>query len=181
MKILILGHARHAKDTVAEIIRKNYGLNFESSSRAAAEIFIFDALKDKYNYKDIDECFEDRVNHRKEWNNLICDYNTPNKSRLAEEIMSKNDIYVGMRDDEEFNKCQEICLFDTVIGVFDPRKELEPKTSFNIDMWKSSDIVIMNNSTLEVLEQRVKMVFDGIMDFDEFGFVDSANYRRFYK
>ena len=51
MKILIIGHARHGKDTVADILYKNFNLTYTGSSQAAAEIFLYDALKDKYGYK----------------------------------------------------------------------------------------------------------------------------------
>lgn len=63
-KILILGHARHGKDTLAEILNKEYGMTFMSSSQAANEIFLFDELKNKYGYKTKEESFNDRVNHR---------------------------------------------------------------------------------------------------------------------
>jgi hypothetical protein len=73
-KLLIIGHARHGKDSMAEILQENFGLKFKSSSEAAAEIFIYDVLKGKYSYKTPQECFKDRVNHRAEWHQLICEY-----------------------------------------------------------------------------------------------------------
>jgi len=66
-KLLIIGHARHGKDTLAELLRDTFELKFVSSSQAASDIFIFDELKDKYGYTTPEECFEDRVNHRAEW------------------------------------------------------------------------------------------------------------------
>ena len=83
MNLLIIGHARHGKDTVAEIISEFTGYKFESSSMAAARIFIFDALKEKYGYKSFNECFEDRVNRRKEWYDLICAFKEKDSSSLA--------------------------------------------------------------------------------------------------
>jgi hypothetical protein len=84
-----------------------FGYNYKSSSLAASEIFIYDTLKDKYGYKTPEECFEDRVNHRAEWFDLICDYNKDDKARLAKEIMKSADIYVGMRSNEE---CERMYL-----------------------------------------------------------------------
>jgi len=159
MNILLIGHARHGKDTVAEMIQKLTGYNFESSSMAAARIFIFDYLKEKYGYKDFKECFDDRVNRRKEWHDLICDFNKEDKSRLAREIMKDSDIYVGMRSNEECEICVQNKVFDVVIGVFDPRKDLESSDSFNIDIWSKSDFIIINNGTLEDLERKVKFIF----------------------
>ncbi len=66
MNILIIGHGRHGKDTLAELIQVYTGFTFKSSSESAAEIFIYDALKEKYGYKSFIECYEDRHNHRAE-------------------------------------------------------------------------------------------------------------------
>lgn len=75
IRLLIIGPARHGKDTLAETMRDNFGLNFKSSSQACSDIFIFNELKDKYGYTTPEECFEDRLNHRAEWYQLICGYN----------------------------------------------------------------------------------------------------------
>lgn len=161
-KILIIGHARHGKDTVAQMISDNTGLTFESSSVAAAKIFLYDALKDKYGYSSFNECYEDRVNRRKEWHDLICEYNKEDKARLAKDILSINDMYVGMRSNEEVNKCLKDGIFDIVIGVFDPNKPLEPKESFDIDMFATSDFIIIagdidkTRRTVELISKSLK-------------------------
>lgn len=83
MKFLILGHARHGKDTMAEILNKEFGMTYLSSSMAANDIFLFDRLKVKYGYSTKEECFSDRINHRQEWYEAICDYNKNDRSRLS--------------------------------------------------------------------------------------------------
>jgi dephospho-CoA kinase len=158
MGILIIGHAQHGKDTVAEMIREKIGLEFKSSSIAAAEIFLFDALKDKYGYSSHMQCYEDRVNHRIEWFDLIVDYNKEDRARLAKDILKNSDIYVGMRDVEELEECQNQGLFKTIIGVYDPRKPLEHPLSFNIDLWDESDFVIPNSSSLESLSSKIDKI-----------------------
>ena len=168
MKILIIGHARHGKDTVAEMIEEEFGLSFLSSSMACAEIFIYNELKVKYGYESFEECFEDRMNHREEWYNMICDYNKDDAARLAKAITSKNDMYVGMRDDREINKSRKDGVFDYIIGVFDPRKPLEPKESFNIDLWKQSDVIIPNAQGLDELRTRIIKVMSPMMQIDGF-------------
>ncbi len=64
IKLLVLGHKRHGKDTFAELLAEEFKYTFESSSQAAADIFLYDELKDKYSYETPEECFEDRMNHR---------------------------------------------------------------------------------------------------------------------
>jgi dephospho-CoA kinase len=154
-KLLILGHGRHGKDTFAEILRDNFGLKFVSSSQAAADIFIYDELKDKYGYETPEECYEDRSNHRPEWYQLICDYNKEDRTKLAQGILDMADCYVGMRDRDEIEACMSNGLFDLIIWVdASERLPLESADSFNIDK-SCADIIIENNTTLEDFTEKV--------------------------
>jgi dephospho-CoA kinase len=154
-KLLIIGNARHGKDSLTEILRDKFGLRFVSSSQAAADIFLYDLLKDKYGYNTPEECFEDRVNHRQEWYEAICEYNKNDKAKLAKGILEIADSYVGMRDREEIEECMKQGLFDMIIWVdASERLPLEPLTSFNIDK-SCADIIIDNNGTYEEFEKRV--------------------------
>ena len=154
-KFLILGSARHGKDSLAEIMNEVYGLKFKSSSQAAADIFLYDVLKDKYGYETPEECFEDRVNHRAEWKELICDYNKDDRARLAKDILKESDCYVGMRDRDEINECMRQGLFDIIIWVdASERLPQEPATSFNIDK-TCADIIVENNGTFEEFKEKV--------------------------
>jgi|MGYP003984516481 hypothetical protein len=154
VKLLVIGHKRHAKDTLAEIFRDKFGLTFESSSQAAANIFLYDLLKDKYGYKTSEECFEDRVNHRPEWYKAICEYNREDKARLAKGILKRTQCYVGMRDRDEIEECLSQGLFDLIIWVdASDRLPLESSSSFNIDK-SCAHIIIENNGTLEEFEEK---------------------------
>jgi dephospho-CoA kinase len=151
LKILIVGHGRHGKDTVAQILKDGWGYNFCSSSYAAAEEVVYPALKDVYGYTSVQECFDARASHRAVWKDLITEYNTPNKTRLATKIMESNDIYVGMRCREELAACRTHQLFDIVVWVdASYRKEPEPISSNTItrDM---ADWVIDNNGSINDL------------------------------
>jgi hypothetical protein len=155
-KLLIIGHARHGKDTAAEILKELYGYDFESSSIAASRIFLYDILKDKYGYKTPEECFEDRVHHRKEWHDLICWYNRDDKAALAKAILKTSNVYVGMRSDEELAECKRQGIFDLVLGVYDFRKPEEPETSFNINLWEQADIILPNSQDIPTLREKIK-------------------------
>jgi dephospho-CoA kinase len=154
-KLLIIGSARHGKDSMAEILQEYFNLKFKSSSQAAADIFIYDVLKDKYGYKTPEECFEDRVNHRAEWHQLICDYNIDDKARLAKGILEHADSYVGMRDSREIKECINQNLFDLIVWV-DASERLPPEdvSSFNIKK-SDADIIIENNGTYDEFKEKV--------------------------
>jgi dephospho-CoA kinase len=157
-KLLIIGHARHGKDTFAELLEKDFGLKFKSSSQAAADIFLFDALKDKYGYETPEQCFEDRVNHRPEWYEMICDYNKDDRAKLAKGILTITDCYVGMRDRDEITECIKQGLFDLIIWVdASDRLSLESPDSFNIDK-SCADIIIDNNGTFDEFKARVARI-----------------------
>jgi dephospho-CoA kinase len=154
VKLLIVGHMRHGKDTLAEILNEHFGLKFISSSQACADIFIYDTLKEKYGYKTPEECYQDRMNRRQEWYEMICDYNKEDKARLAKEILKYNNTYVGMRDSSEIKECLKQGLFDLVIWV-DAGKRLpqEDSNSFNITP-ADADIIIENNGTYEEFKEK---------------------------
>jgi hypothetical protein len=154
-KLLIIGAARWGKDSMAEILHEEFNFKFKSSSQAAVEIFIYDELKNKYGYKTPEECFEDRVNHRAEWYQLICEYNLEDKARLAKDILEHTDCYVGMRDSREIKECIKQGLFDLIIWVdASKRLPLESKDSFNIDI-NDADIIIDNNGSFEEFKEKV--------------------------
>ena len=149
IKLLIIGDACHGKDTLAEILNEHFGLKFISSSQACADIFIYDALKDKYGYKTPEECFDDRVNHRSEWYQMICDYNKDDKAKLAKEILKYNNTYVGMRNHDEIEECRKQGLFDLIIWVdASERLPKEDSTSFNITK-ADADIIVENTESLD--------------------------------
>lgn len=155
-KILIIGHARHGKDTVADFFRE-YGYKATSSSEAALDIFLFDKLTEKWDfpYKTKEEAFADRVNRRKIWHDEICEYNLHDKTRLAKEIMKDNDIYIGMRSSEEIEQCLKEGVFDIVVGVYSCSKPFEDTSSFDINVFKHSDHLFLNNGSLDWLKEQV--------------------------
>lgn len=155
-KLLIIGHGRHGKDTAAWLLHDMFGMTYQSSSLAAARIFIYDELKELYGYSSFDECYEDRHNHRAEWFNLITTYNTPDKTRLARAIMATSDCYVGMRDREEILACMDAGVFNLVVWVDSTGRGLptESRDSFDIDM-DIADIVIYNNGSTSDLKNKL--------------------------
>jgi hypothetical protein len=148
MRFLILGHARHGKDTVAEIMRDKFNLTFTSSSFAAAEIAVRPFLSK--GYATLADCYADRVNCREEWRQLITAYNTPDKSKLCREILERTDIYVGMRCPEEYAASKN--LFDVVLWV-DRAAKLPSDPTMQIEFDHNEMIYIGNNGQIAGLMQ----------------------------
>lgn len=151
-KLLIIGHARHGKDTVAEKIRDKMGLRFTSSSLFVGQEFIWPTWGIE-RYSTFDEMFADRVNHRKTWADLISAYNTPDKTKTAATMLSRGfDMYVGMRRRDELTACREAGLFDHVIWV-DASKRLPLESADSMELVASdADTCLDNNGFMETLD-----------------------------
>lgn len=157
-KLLIIGYARHGKDTVAELIKDKMNLHFESSSVFVGKRCIW-PVWGKERYKTFDDMFKDRINNRKIWANLISAYNTPDKCRTAREMITSGcDMYVGMRMRDEFEACKKEEMFDYVIWV-DALKR-HPKEDFSSNELTSNDadFFIDNNRDISELEQQIKEI-----------------------
>lgn len=159
-KLLIIGHGRHGKDTVCEILRDKYGYSFESSSQFCSTLFIYNMLKDKYGYANEEQCYNDRHNHRAEWYDAICDYNVPDAARLGREIFRAHDIYCGLRNKREFFAMQNTGVFDYAIWV-DRSLHLPPesKDSMSLEQWMA-DYTIDNNGSLKELEFNIDQLMN---------------------
>jgi hypothetical protein len=154
-KLLVIGHGRHGKDTVCDILKQSYGFSFENSSRFCSKAFVFDQLKTQYGYKTEEQCFADRHNHRAEWYDAICAYNVPDAARLGREIFKSHDIYCGLRNKKEYHAMRNTGVFDYAIWV--DRSDHLPAESCNsmsLEIWMA-DYVIDNNGTLQELDHNV--------------------------
>jgi hypothetical protein len=162
LKLLVIGHGRHGKDTVCEILRDKYRYTFESSSQFCSKLFIYDQLKDKYGYSSEEQCYADRHNHRTEWYDAICDYNVPDAARLGREMFAAYDIYCGLRNKKEFHAMKNAGVFDYAIWV-DRGDHLPPesKNSMSLEQWMA-DYTIDNNGTLADLEFNLHSLISNI-------------------
>lgn len=166
-KLLILGYARHGKDTVAEILLDEYGYKFTSSSMFVAQEVIWDSWGCAV-YPDFEAMYEDRVNHRVLWMQLISAYNTPDKTMTAKTMLERGfDMYVGMRRQDELDACRAAGLFDYVIWV--DADDRHPPETGSMDITKESaapDWVVDNNGDLQDLSAEIDVLA---------GFVDVAD------
>lgn len=160
-KLLVVGHGRHGKDTVCELL-EHYGYTFKSSSKFCSELFIFEELKEKYGYANEEECYNDRHSHRTEWYNMIHDYCSDDLARLGRNLFANHDIYCGLRNKREFFAMQNEEIFDYAIWV--DRCDHLPKedpSSMSIEQWMC-DYTIDNNGDLERFKKNVDVLMKTI-------------------
>ena len=156
MKLLILGHARHGKDTAAEYLRDAHELSFRSSSLFLAQTVVRPALAERgLTYPDLEACYADRVNHRALWRELIEDYNAHDPARLAKAILAVSDCYVGMRTAREYEASRP--LFDAVLWIDASARSLPPegRDSMTIDFDPARMIRIDNGGTVAAMQTQL--------------------------
>lgn len=151
LRVLIIGHGRHGKDTAAAMFAAATGYSFVSSSEFAAKKAVFPLVSDLY--QDWRAAYADRANHRDLWYHAIRAYNLRPGPMLAEQILADRDIYVGMRSRAEFERSRQ--LFDLVIWV-DRSEVLPPEPNGSNELTADdADWLLDNNHTLEHLEAQI--------------------------
>lgn len=161
-KLLVLGYARHGKDTVCEMLRDEYGYSFQASSVFCAERVVFPALRDRY--QDARQCFEDRHNgnNRAVWYDLIKAYAEPDPARLCREILAEYDIYCGMRGSRELWAARNSGAFFQSIWVDRSHHvAAEDRSSCTVEPWMA-DHVLDNNGSLDDLRFGLGVLMDRV-------------------
>lgn len=141
LKILLLGHGRHGKDTVAGNLSIALGYNWCSSSKFAAEKAVYPLISNLY--KDWQAAHLDRRNHRDLWFHAICAFNKRPGPSLVEQALVNHDIYVGMRSRIEFENSRP--LFDLTIWV-DRSKFVPDESATSMELRESDADITLNNN-----------------------------------
>ena len=162
MKLRINGYARHGKDTVGDLIQREYGLIKPDASRIIARWLVTTRLPKAWYAGSIEEqveaCYQDRVNHRAGWYNFVTD---AGPDTLCSEVMRHGDIYIGERRRLSFEATKY--MFDYSIWVIDPRKPDEPLDSCDLTS-EGHDLILVNGGTLDDLEIEVVALMQHIME-----------------
>lgn len=155
-RMMVVGHGRHGKDTVAEILRDDFGAKFVSSSWFMAERVIYPWFCARFPgmYASVQECYDDRMNQRSVWFDRIAESNALDLTTLGRAIFEHHDIYVGNRNAREFHALRNAGIFDVSIWV-DACERLdyrEPRSSLTIEPWMC-DYILDNNGDLDLLRK----------------------------
>ena len=156
MRIAICGHGRHGKTTAACRLATLTGLRYiRSTSEAAAEI-VFAKLGPLLGYDTVEEAWKDRHAHRREWANIIWDYNQPHGITLYEDMLCDTDIFDGIRRNAELQECRRRGIVDVAVWI-DAHHRLDGQLDASCEILPSHcDITIDNNGSLEAFWGRLK-------------------------
>lgn len=149
-KIMVLGVSRSGKDQLCEYLRDVYGYNYTPTSWLIAEKVAYPSMRDKFGYKSVQECFDDRHQHRPLWKSLLKAYNANDKARFVKEVLAVNDFYVGLRCEEELAECKRQGVFDKIFWINrDGTTESESSCTVKPHM---AQYYVDNNADLDTLK-----------------------------
>ena len=165
MRIVIIGPARHGKDTFAMLMQAASDWTFESSTNWVADKFVRNYLAAKgINYGCLQACIDDRVNHRDLWYQACREYVKDDKSAIAEGIFAEHDIYVGIRGADEL----EAAAADAVIWVEAPNRigadadRQQIRDIGNLVTASDADFIVNNDGTIEELAEAALYIVEDI-------------------
>jgi hypothetical protein len=158
-KLIICGYPRCGKDTVAQLISEIYNYKFTSTSMILVDKVIYPAMQHLYDNKE--ECYNDRVNNRHYWAELLYKYNKSNPTRFMREVFKENDIYCGLRSRRELLSAMRNNLVDISIWVDSAKRVNKHDDAINIYPY-DCDIIIDNNGDKEDLIKNLN-ILNGVL------------------
>jgi len=189
-KLVVVGHGRHGKDTVGEMIRDTHGLTFKSSSLFCAEKVLWPLLTDEDEILRMVQCMHDREidpfaidRVEKDLRSVYTVYTTPLEAyadrsnhrelwfqaismyceppfRLGVELLEEYDIYCGIRSKRELHALVNTGLVDAVVWV-DRSEHLPPEDAASISIEPwMATHQIDNNGSLEDLQLNVDIFME---------------------
>lgn len=157
MKLFIVGPGRHGKDTVGDILAKEYGLTFRSSSMFCAELVVRPYLAERgIVYPSLEVCYDDRHQHRVAWYEAIREYNQGNEARLSQAIFDEYDMYVGIRSRVEFLAAKHLSDLSIWVDASERVSADDPTIKIHPG---DCDIIIDNNGTEDEMKDRLIRLF----------------------
>ena len=114
-KLMVCGYGEHGKDEACRYIAEKTTLRYKlSTSEMFAEI-VFAAVGAHMGYKNVQECWDDRRNHRQLWYEIIVDQNANLRVYHAHLLMT--DILNGIRNPAEFKQLLQENIVQLAIWV----------------------------------------------------------------
>jgi len=144
MNLAICGPGRCGKDTAMQWLEEHTTLRCAGSTSEAAAPMVFDHIGRDHGYTSVQECWEDRHNHRELWAKLIWDYNKPFGIRLYHDMLKESDMLNGIRRAGELQALLERGMIDLVVWIHRDVPD-DPSLEMPMDV---ADVVIPNTGSL---------------------------------
>lgn len=155
-RIAVCGYGRHGKESTSRILSELTGLCYTKSTSEAAAELVFSHTQESHGYETVQECWNDRHQHRSTWAKIIWDHNKPLGITLyADMVRNGIDILDGIRQADEIAACVEHGIVDLTVWVdASKRKPIEDASSCTLGP-DDCQYIIDNNGTIEQLRANV--------------------------
>lgn len=158
MRIAIVGHGGSGKSEVSRYLSNALKLRYSGigTSRYAAD-HIFKCSRSAFplpHYNNVEECYEDRRNHRKAWAMVIDKLEKDNPLGYYAALLQQSDVIDGLRRNSVLEAFVSARAVDLVIQVVrdvpvDPTYEISPNLI---------DLVVPNYGTTPELHRRLDRI-----------------------
>lgn len=150
LKIAICGHGRAGKDMSGEILRTITTLRYVAGTSLYAADLVFD-LWGWQHYGNVKTCWEDRLNHRQKWAEIIGEYNRDDPVALYRRCLLDQDLLTGIRWRHEFQAVKAANLVHLWVWI---ERDVPPDPTMEFTK-EECDITIENNGSPEVLRRKL--------------------------
>lgn len=163
LRLAVSGHGESGKDYVCQRLSELTGLRYAGSTSQAAKHIVYEHYK-HMSESDVlsdprwtaDDMWNNRREYRQTWSKAMREYNTPNRTRLYEEMFATNDFLNGIRHGDELTLCLERGLVDLAIWV---AREVPPDPTMDYGP-ELCDFAIDNNGDLNALDKKLNRIAD---------------------
>jgi hypothetical protein len=107
-------------------------------------------------YNSLEECYDDRINHRVEWYNAIRSFNQGDEARLSAAIFAEYDMYVGIRSRVEFLAAKHLSDLSIWVEAGQRVPQVDPTCKI---LATDCDIILDNNGTKRELVEKTERLF----------------------
>ena len=177
MKLSISGYGEHGKDELAKILKRISILKYTKSTSAYVKDEMFEYMKKLgFQYKDVEECYDDRINHREKWARFIDDFNEEDPARLYKRCLKDQDILTGVRRKHEFEAVKALDVIDICIWV--ERKNFHKNDTTQTYGPELCDMIILNDDLVSLRKRMIRLCRQwNILKCQHAGHVITQNYR----
>ena len=153
-KIAILGYSGAGKDTMAELLRDWYGYAYTQATKFILENFLWSEFSLHSKYNTFEEAYEDRINCRQLWYDMICEINKKDPATIANTVYAESDIYCGIRSWKELE-----AAYDTIdriywincgerISVESGSNEIHADLLYKDVKWRDKLVILQNHESI---------------------------------
>lgn len=148
MRLLLVGHGEHGKDSAGEYLSQITTLRYAGSTSNFLAKYVAAETG-----QTVERAFATRREHRQQWYDIGRRLRESDPGILIRESLAVADIAAGCRDLEEIIACREQRMVDLIVWIANRNKPDDPTVKFGSEV---ADIVVENHWGLSEFQGRLR-------------------------